>query len=225
MTKADLVEQVAEAIGPRLARDTVAGLVDGELVDLRTALTTDVDLRIVTVKDPEAGEVIRHSAEHVMADAVKRLWPGTPIDAGRQDHSEKYQYDFRFPRGFTAEDLERIEEKMREILAEDSTFERVEIGRGVGRALETIEVGGDGVVEEERRLCYVGVTRAEDRLALSFPLTRMKWGKARETIPSRFLYELTGQADNPGDIARMQKAAGKGRKKRRHSTRRRTKRG
>ena len=120
---------VAEAIGPRLARDTVAGLVDGELVDLRTALTTDVDLRIVTVKDPEAGEVIRHSAEHVLADAVKRLWPGTPIDAGRQDHSEKYQYDFRFPRAFKPEDFEKIEAEMVKILAEDLEFERIETDR------------------------------------------------------------------------------------------------
>ena len=81
------VLEVAEAIGPRLARDTVAGLVNGNLVDLRTPLTADADLRIVTTKDPEGGGVIRHSAEHVLADAVKRLWPGTPIDAGRQDHS------------------------------------------------------------------------------------------------------------------------------------------
>jgi threonyl-tRNA synthetase len=123
------VLEVAEAIGPRLARDTVAGLVDGELVDLRTALTTDVDLRIVTVKDPEAGEVIRHSAEHVLADAVKRLWPGTPIDAGRQDHSEKYQYDFRFPRAFKPEDFEKIEAEMVKILAEDLEFERIETDR------------------------------------------------------------------------------------------------
>jgi len=55
---------------------------------------------------------------------------------------------------------------------------------------------GDAAVDEERRLCYVGITRARDRLTLSFPLTRMKWGKPRETVPSRFLYELTGQAEN-----------------------------
>jgi len=127
------VLDVAAAIGPRLARDTVAGEVDGRFVDLRTRLTEDATLRIVTVKDPEAGDVIRHSAEHVMADAVKRLWPGTPIDAGRQDHSEKYQYDFRFPRPFKPEDFERIEEKMREIIAEDLPFERTEVGRGEAR--------------------------------------------------------------------------------------------
>ena len=55
---------------------------------------------------------------------------------------------------------------------------------------------GEAAIEEERRLCYVGLTRAQDRLTLSFPLTRMKWGRPRDTIPSRFLYELTGQADN-----------------------------
>jgi DNA helicase-2/ATP-dependent DNA helicase PcrA len=50
-------------------------------------------------------------------------------------------------------------------------------------------------VEEERRLCYVGITRAQERLTLSLSLTRMKWGKPRDTIPSRFLYEIMGQAD------------------------------
>ena len=123
------VLDVAAAIGPRLARDTVAGKVNGRLVDLRTPLTEDAELRIVTVSDPEAGDVIRHSAEHVMADAVKRLWPGTPIDAGRQDHSEKYQYDFRFPRPFKPEDFERIEDEMRRIIAEDLPFERTEVSR------------------------------------------------------------------------------------------------
>ena len=59
-------------------------------------------------------------------------------------------------------------------------------------------------VDEERRLCYVGVTRAQDRLSMSFPLTRMKWGKPRDTVPSRFLYELTGQAEDPQQIARRQ---------------------
>ncbi len=55
----------------------------------------------------------------------------------------------------------------------------------------------DATIDEERRLCYVGVTRAEERLTMSMCLTRMKWGKPRDTVPSRFLYELTGQADHP----------------------------
>ena len=136
------VLEVAEAIGPRLARDTIAGMVNGDLVDLRTRITSDVDLRIVTAKDPEGGDVIRHSAEHVLADAVKRLWPGTPIDAGRQDHSEKYQYDFRFPRAFKPEDFEKIEARMREII--DADAEVVVLSRGMWKRLrvcpETLEM-------------------------------------------------------------------------------------
>ncbi len=60
----------------------------------------------------------------------------------------------------------------------------------------SVDADGDAI-DEERRLCYVGVTRAEERLTLSMALTRMKWGKPRDTIPSRFLFELIGQADNP----------------------------
>ena len=126
---------VATGIGERLGRDAVGAEFDDELVDLRLPLEKDGALRIITGRNPEAGIFIRHSAEHVMADAVQRLWPGTEIDAGRQDHSEKYQYDFRFPRSFTPEDLEKIEEKMREILAEDSVFERLELSREEAAAL------------------------------------------------------------------------------------------
>jgi threonyl-tRNA synthetase len=121
--------EVAAAIGPRLARDAVGAELDGRKVDLRQPLSQGGAFRVFTLKSPEAGELIRHSAEHVLADAVKRLWPETEIDVGRKDHTEKFQYDFRFPRAFTPEDLARIEETMREILAEGSEFERVEVSR------------------------------------------------------------------------------------------------
>ena len=64
--------------------------------------------------------------------------------------------------------------------------------------------GDDSAIDEERRLCYVGVTRAQRRLTLTLALSRQKWGKARPTIPSRFLYEITGQADNPNYLAAKQ---------------------
>ena len=73
-----------------------------------------MSLQIVTPSDPDGGAVIRHSAEHVMADAVKRLFPSAQIDVGRTDHSEKFQYDFLVERPFTPEDLERIEAEMRD---------------------------------------------------------------------------------------------------------------
>jgi threonyl-tRNA synthetase len=121
--------EVAASIGPRLAKDAVGAELDGRKLDLRQPLTHGGAFRIFTVKSPEAGEFIRHSAEHVLADAVKRLWPEAEIDVGRKDHTEKFQYDFRFPRAFTPEDLEKIEAKMRDILAEGSELERLEVSR------------------------------------------------------------------------------------------------
>ncbi|HVT57711.1 MAG TPA: threonine--tRNA ligase [Thermoanaerobaculia bacterium] len=126
---------VAAEIGPRLARDAVGAELDGVKVDLRQPLTHGGAFRIFTVQSAEAGEIVRHSAEHVLADAVKRLWPGTEIDVGRKDHSEKYQYDFRFPRAFTPEDLAAIEAKMREIVAEGNEFERIEVDRKTAEEL------------------------------------------------------------------------------------------
>jgi threonyl-tRNA synthetase len=127
--------EVAAAIGPRLAKDAVGAELDGVKVDLRQPLQKSGLFRIITVKSPEAGDFLRHSAEHVLADAVKRLWPGTAIDVGRKDHTEKFQYDFRHPEAFSAEDLAQIEGKMREILAENHDFVRVEVSRAEAEAL------------------------------------------------------------------------------------------
>ena len=99
---------VAVGIGPGLARAAIGAELDGKAVDLRLPLTEGGRFRLFTARDPEAGDFIRHSAEHVLADAVKRLWPDVEIDVGRVDHSEKFQYDFRFERAFTPEDLEQI---------------------------------------------------------------------------------------------------------------------
>jgi threonyl-tRNA synthetase len=120
---------VARSIGPRLAQDAVGAELDGRRIDLREPLAASGPFKLFTTRSAEAGEFVRHSAEHVLADAVTRLWPEALYDAGRKDHSEKFQYDFRFARTFTPEDLEAIEAKMREILAEDAPFERLEVSR------------------------------------------------------------------------------------------------
>ncbi len=126
---------VAASIGPRLAKDAVGAELDGRRVDLRQPLAEGGAFRIFTTKSPEAGDFVRHSAEHVLADAVKRLFPEAQVDAGRQDHSEKFQYDFRFPRPFTPEDLAAIEAEMRRILAAGGGFERREVSRAEAEAI------------------------------------------------------------------------------------------
>ena len=79
------------------------------------------------------------------------------------------------------------------------------VGMEEGMLPHARSIAGDAAaVDEERRLCYVGVTRAARRLTLTLALARLKWGKPRPTIPSRFLYELTGQADNPNYLAATQ---------------------
>jgi threonyl-tRNA synthetase len=128
------VLSVAERIGKGLARAALAGRVDGRLLDLRAPLDADVALEIVTPRDPQGAEVIRHSAEHVMADAVKQLFPEAQIDVGRTDHSEKFQYDFLVERPFTPEDLERIEKEMQRIIASKLDFRREVMGREQARA-------------------------------------------------------------------------------------------
>ncbi len=112
------VREVAERIGPRLAKDAVAGKLDGRIVDLVTPLDADGSLEIVTWKSPDAVPIYRHSTAHLTAQAVKRLFPevqigiGPPIENG-------YYYDFTPARPFTPEDLEEIEAEMRKIIAED----------------------------------------------------------------------------------------------------------
>jgi threonyl-tRNA synthetase len=138
--------EVAAAIGPRLAKDAVGAELDGRPVDLRQPLAEGGRFRIFTAKSPEAGDFIRHSAEHVLADAVKRLFPEAQVDAGRQDHSEKFQYDFRFPRAFTAEDLEAIEAEMGRIVGEGGRFERREVSRR--EAEEIFEAQGNDLKVE-----------------------------------------------------------------------------
>jgi len=154
---------VAERIGPGLARAALAGRVDGRLVDLRAALADGVSLEIVTAKDPAGGEVIRHSAEHVMADAVKRLFPKAQVDVGRSDHREKFQYDFLVERPFTPEDLAAIESEMTRVIAENASFTRAEVTREEARRLFT------GMGEELK------LARLED-IAEGEPITLFRHG-------------------------------------------------
>jgi threonyl-tRNA synthetase len=125
--------EVAQRIGAGLAKAALAATLEGKLVDLRTPLRRGGAFRVITARDPEGGEVIRHSAEHVMADAVKRLWPATQIDVGRSDHSEKFQYDFDVPQRLRPEDLPKIEAEMGKIVATRAPFRREVVSREEAR--------------------------------------------------------------------------------------------
>jgi threonyl-tRNA synthetase len=118
----------ARSIGEGLARAAIAIEVVGEIRDLSRPLPDDAKIRILTERDPEALEVIRHDAAHVLAEAVKELYPGTKISIG-PPITDGFYYDFDFPAGVKVgeEDLERIEQKMREHIKADEKFERTDV--------------------------------------------------------------------------------------------------
>ncbi|WP_291990875.1 threonine--tRNA ligase [Candidatus Accumulibacter sp. ACC007] len=117
------VAEVAQSIGAGLARAALAGKVDGRLVDTSFSITGDVQLGIVTEKDPEGLEVIRHSAAHLMAHAVKELFPEAQVTIGPVIENGFY-YDFAYQRPFTNEDLAAIEERMGELAKRDLPVQR-----------------------------------------------------------------------------------------------------
>ncbi|HOA93389.1 MAG TPA: threonine--tRNA ligase, partial [Quisquiliibacterium sp.] len=117
------VADVARSIGPGLAKATIAGRVDGTLVDASFLIERDAGLAIVTDKDPDGLEVIRHSTAHLLAYAVKDLFPDAQVTIGPVIDNGFY-YDFSYKRPFTPEDLERIEARMRELAARDEAVTR-----------------------------------------------------------------------------------------------------
>ena len=112
------IHEIAESIGPRLAKAALAGKVDGDIVDTSHMLENDAEVAIVTIKDEAGLEVLRHSCAHLMAQAVQRLFPSAQVTIGPVIEDGFY-YDFAYERTFTPEDLEAIEKKMHEITKED----------------------------------------------------------------------------------------------------------
>jgi threonyl-tRNA synthetase len=119
---------VAEGIGPGLARAAIAAKVDGAVWDLDRPIERDVSLAILTEKDPEALEVLRHSAAHVLATAVREIFPGAGIGFG-PPIEDGFYYDFEVPRPFTPEDIEKIEARMGEVAKSDYPFVREVVDR------------------------------------------------------------------------------------------------
>ncbi|MGQ5523770.1 threonine--tRNA ligase [Chitinimonas sp. PSY-7] len=122
------VADVAASIGAGLARAALAGKVDGKLVDTSYLIDRDVQLAIVTDKDADGLEVIRHSTAHLLAYAVKELFPDAQVTIGPVIENGFY-YDFSYKRPFTPEDLIAIEKKMAELAKRDIPVERYELSR------------------------------------------------------------------------------------------------
>lgn len=122
------VAEVAADIGAGLAKAAVAGKLDGQLVDTSHVVDQDACLQIITAKDSEGLEIIRHSTAHLLAHAVKQLFPSAQVTIGPTiEHG--FYYDFAFERPFTPEDLVQIEEKMRELIRADIPIERQVVSR------------------------------------------------------------------------------------------------
>ena len=112
---------VAKSIAPSLAKRTVAMLLDGVLSDAADAIERDAAIKFVSRNDPEALELIRHDAAHVMAEAVQELWPGTQVTIGPVIENGFF-YDFDKKEPFTPEDLALVEKRMHEIIARNAPF-------------------------------------------------------------------------------------------------------
>ncbi len=119
---------IAEAIGPRLARAAIAARVNGDVWDLNRPLAGDTTLQILTEDAEDSLEVLRHSTAHILATAVRQLFPEAHIGFG-PSIQDGFYYDFEVPRPFTPDDIEAIQGKMQEIVAADHDFVREEVDR------------------------------------------------------------------------------------------------
>jgi threonyl-tRNA synthetase len=148
------VADVAADIGPGLAKATLAGRVDNELVDASYLIDRDAHVAIVTARDEDALELMRHDAAHVMAQAVQELYPGTQVTIGPAIENGFY-YDFARDEPFTPEDLEKIEARMHEIVNRALPIER-EVWSRDDAIAEFAKLGEDYKVEIIREIIPEG---------------------------------------------------------------------
>jgi threonyl-tRNA synthetase len=122
------IHDVAADIGAGLARAALAGKVNGKLVDTNYVIEDDAELAIITERDEEGLDIIRHSTSHLLAQAVKQLYPDAQVTIGPVI-DDGFYYDFSYSKGFTPEDLEKIEKRMEELVKQDLQVVREEVTR------------------------------------------------------------------------------------------------
>jgi threonyl-tRNA synthetase len=200
---------IAESIGKALARDAVAVRVNGELRDLTRAVEGDARIEIVTRDTDDGLELLRHDAAHVLAEAVKELWPRTQVTIGPAIENGFY-YDFARDEPFTPEDLERIERRMQEIVDRDETIvrevwdrqEAVSFFRGQGeeykaRIIEDIPAGEPITLYRQGDfidLCRGPHLPSTGRLGTAFKLTKVAGAYWRGDSRNEMLQRIYGTA-------------------------------
>ena len=209
--------QIAESIGKGLARAAVAVRVDGALRDLTAAIDTDAIVAVVTRTEPDGLDLLRHDAAHVLAEAVKELYPEAQVTIGPTIENGFY-YDFARDDPFTPEDLERIEERMREIVARDEEISRevwergdaAAFFRGLGEhykaeivedlpAGETISIYRQGAFVD---LCRGPHLPSTGRLGTAFKLTSVAGAYWRGDSRNPMLQRIYGTAWADGKALR-----------------------
>lgn len=128
------IYDVAASIGAGLAKAALAGKVNDQLVDTHYLITADADVTIITAKDPQGLEIIRHSTAHLLAHAVKQLFPEAQVTIGPVI-ADGFYYDFAYKRPFTPEDLQQIEQTMQDLVKQDIAVSRQELPRDEAIAL------------------------------------------------------------------------------------------
>jgi threonyl-tRNA synthetase len=139
------IKDVAFDIGPRLGKASVAGKIDGESVDLDYEITEDVELEIITIDSQEGLNVYRHTASHVMAQAIKRLYNDVRLAIG-PTIEDGFYYDFELEEQLSENDFEKIEAEMKEIIKEDNQITRIELPKDEAIA-KMKELGEDYKIE------------------------------------------------------------------------------
>lgn len=201
------VRDLAASIGAGLAKAAIAGKINGSEVDLAAPLADDAKVEIITEKSPEALEIIRHSTSHLMAQAVKDLFPQAKVAIGPAVENGFY-YDFDVDHAFTPEDLEKIEARMREIAKSDLRLERQVLSKdeaiklfsdmGETYKVELIEAIGDDTVSLYRQGDFVDLCRGPHLPSTSncraFKLTSLAGAYWRGDERNKMLQRVYGTA-------------------------------
>ena len=202
------IQQVAESIGPGLAKATIAGRIDGQLADACVSITEDASVEIVTSKDPDGVDIIRHSFAHLMGHAIKQLYPTAKMAIGPVIENGFY-YDVDYERSFTPEDLEAIEKRMGELIVQDYDVVREVVSRT--QAVEAFrerdedykveiasEIPDDEIIALYHHQEYTDMCRGphvpNTRHLRAFKLTRLAGSYWRGDASNKMLQRIYGTA-------------------------------